>query len=598
MKAQHYGHVLLLCLISSAAQAATLEQIETANGSRWRMQNDRVEIFIDPARGARIDQFHDKAFDLPVIRNAIVQGLFVDHAAKQNWPGELWERVYKVKPLVRKGEEVVLQTTTIFEGKFRNTEFPKLTGLVLQKTFRLRDSEAGVRVEHVLRNPTEQALQIGLWVQNILQLGPNPKQNVAVRPARAGIYRFVMPEQPKGEGWSRYQDSIAAWHGVVDPATQHGVFFTQDWDYLDAHYNAGKAYTVEWFMAPVSIPPGGNWSTRSQMISRKIDPNVIIATPDYCISAALSEDERAIAWRVVGDKISIKGTLHEPRTGKSHSVNLELDNGSHVVKLPKAAEPPLFLEANIAAGDEKSAYVAEFFGGEHFPRNEPLPGYPPLFEVALPARHPVFPRPKQIVIHPSSGKRVLLATGVVRPSTQIGHALRDVGYEVVEVFEERTGKTTAITEFPSLYETILGFETIVLNNIDCKLLSAAQRQIFTDWLEAGGRLLVLGGSALASPNWENNPLKQWIPFTPTQTFTTRPKQLKGKVKGPDPVTTLMPDHAFAITWESGVWRPNATLDDNILIARHNRVLVCGLTSLGRTAPPAQLWQYLMQLLYE
>lgn len=587
----------VLVFANLPGQAARSRVETTRRGPRWVMENDRVRVEIDPARGARIDRFVDKAFGRSVVTDPDTQGLFIDHLAHQDWPGELWERAYEATPLHTAGPQVAVEFSTTIEGRFRDKEEPQSRGLVLRKTFRLRDGERGVRVEHNIENPTRTPKRFSLWVQNLQKLGPDPKENVAVRPAVAGVYRFKMLEQPRGESWSRYLDSTDAWTGVVDPVSGQGIIYFQDWDYLDAHYNAGKAFTVEWFMSPIILPPGKSWSTNSQMISRRMQKDVVGVSPDLWVGASLTKDESGIRFTIACTNprtpVGIEGTLHAPRDGKQFPLSLTLRTGRHVVPLPKGCRPPIFLCASVSPKRGPTLRVNEFLGGRHFPKNEPLPGYPPLFKVEPPERHPTFPRPDVIELNPAGTKRVLVVQGPLTLGMGIRQAVEASGYEVRSAYEVLTSKESAISGFPTLYDDLLAVGTIVFNNVDANLLSPIQRQLLDDYLRAGGSLMTVGGTATARVNWPSNPLRKLMTMEPHESFAPVLTTLKGRAKGDAAIVRLLPSRAFVAPWNPRHARIVASLGGCALIALENvgkgRVLALGLSGLGTPAPPGY-WQ--------
>lgn len=589
---------IVLLAVTAPVNAAELK-LEKVNGKeRWVLENDRVRIEIDPKRGARVSQFKDKAFKQPLVRDQVWQGIFVDHLAEQNWPGELWEREYTARPISEKGNEVAIEFSITVKGSFRNSAQPKSRGVVIHKTYRLKDGEAGLRVEYKLENPTDKPKQFSLWVQTIQHLGDNPKENVAVRPATAGVSRFKMPEQPAGEAWSRYLDSIAAWQAVVDPHSGQGIVYFQDWNYLDAHYNAGPAYTVEWFMVPISLPPNQSWSTKAQMISRKMRPDLIGVTPEFWIGASLTEDEKSIQFTMGSEKpdlrATLSGELHAPREGRKFSISVKLKPGKNIFKLPQNCKPPVFLDATVTPEAGSAVRVAEFFGGEHFPKNEPLPGYPPLYQVKQPEKKPQFPRPERIELAPTCAKNILLVRGVMTNGMNVMDILEKGNYEVSTSYEVYTGKEILVSDFPGLHEQILKYGIVVFNNVDAKLLSPAQKQILADYVrEAGGRVLVIAGTSMVKKNWADNPLHKLIAVEPYEGFAPLRTDLKATVGLGNELAELLPVNAYTVTWGTEKVEPVLKINGRILVGvlqvGKGKVLICGLTAMGIPVPE-DYWQ--------
>lgn len=585
--------VLMVGALLGTVHAATLKQHVVDGENRWIMENDQVRLEIAPQRGGRVSDFVDRKFPRSLVRTEH-QGLFCDIPAGQNWPGELRDKPYKATALQTDGQEVALRLRTDVTGEFRKNSLPLAQGVVLTKTYRLRDGESELHVEHQLANPTAKPRQFALWVQNVQHLGEQPQNNVALRPARAGVYRFVMPHQPRGEAWQRYMDSIAAWQGVVDPESGQGVFYFQDWDYLEAHYNAGKAFSVEWFMAPNSIPPGESWTTHSTMASREAGVDCIAAAPSFTLMASLSEDERSIAMRSVADgdnTVHVQGTLRSVLDGQTIGVEVDVPSDGLNLPLPENWTPPVFLEGVASLGDD-AVVMAEFFGGGSYPRNERLPGYPPMYQVVQPERHPVFHTPESFSLRPGSEKKILLVQGVMTPAMQVASQLESDGYSVTQAYEDFGQTTMGVTYFPPSYNAIAEYGTIVLNNIDTKLLSPLQQRMLDDYVrKAGGRLVVIAGTAQSRKNLDRNPLNRLISNKPFSQDGPKIGPVREIANGPEGWVVLLPESGCYVTWSSDAIQPLVTLEGGVLLAIEKvgtgQVVLCGLSGAGRST--ASYW---------
>ncbi len=566
------------------------------------MENDKVRIEIDPARGGRVSQFIDKAFPEPVIKMHS-QGLFVDHLTQQDWPGELWEKPYDVKIISNSGTEVALELSTVFDGKWKETIQPGSKGVLIKKTYRLADGECGLRVEHRLENPAGGTKQFSLWIQNIQQLGADPKNNMAVRPAKAGVYRFKMLEQAMGESWKRYKDSLEATFTVLDPVSGQALSFFQDWNDLDAHYCAGAAFTIEWFMMPVSIPPGGFCTTASQIISRKVSPDLCAISPELWAGASLNEMENAIKVTVGGDVAGkspeMKGVIHyrSATADRFERLNLEstlkftLKAGENIIPLPKGCVPPVFLAAEISAAGRKLA-VNEFLGGGKYPRNEPLPGYPPIWDVQMPEKNPQLIRPEELVFGNNAGTKALLVDGLMCLQMNVKAALEECGIGVDKAYPVSDTKESGLSGFPGAYDELMSRRLIVMNNVDFRLLSLPQRRMLQDYLVTGGGMIIFGGTATTLKSAEKNPLFPGE-VKPASDVVNTGVGIRKSIQSRTIDTALFPESGTCVFWGVPEKYAVATIDGkpviSVIEAGKGHIVYCGLSVMGETVP-ADYWQ--------
>ena len=591
--------VLACCLTVSSAE---LKKADGDKSAKWIMENDKVQIEIDPVRGGRVSQFRDKAFAEPAIKEH-TQGLFVDHLAQQDWPGELWEKPYEAKVISSSGTEVALELSTVFEGKWKDTLQPKAKGVLIKKTYRLADGECGLRVEHRLENPTGEAKQFSLWMQNIQQLGTYPKNNMAVRSAKAGVYRFKMMEQAMGESWKRYKDSLDASFTVLDPVSGQALSYFQDWDYLDGHYCAGPAFTIEWFMMPASIPPGKFWTTASQVISRKVSPDLCAVSPELWAGASLNDEENAIRVTIGGDAAvkspEMKGVVRYrsatadrfERLSLEYPVKFTLKAGENLISLPKGCVPPVFLTADITVSG-KTLSVNEFLGGGKYPRNEPLPGYPPIWDVQVPDKNPQLIRPKELKFEDAASAKALLANGMMCLQMNVTPALEACGMKVEKAYPVSDTKESGLNGFPGSYEEALSRRLIVMDNIDFRLLGTPQRRMLLDYLEAGGGMIIFGGTETTLKSTEKNPFFPGA-VKPASDSVNTGVGIRKSVSSKIIDASLFPESGTCVFWSGPDKSAVASVEGkpviSVIEAGKGRIVYCGLSVMGETVP-SDYWQ--------
>jgi hypothetical protein len=473
---------------------------------------------------------------------------------------------------------------------------------VLRKTYRLADGEQGLRVEHRIENPTSETKQFGLWVQNIQHVGADPKQNTTVRPVPAEMYRFKMPEQSFGEGWKRYLDSLAAWYAVLDPQSGQAIAYFQEWDFLESHYSAGPAYTMEWFMMPVSIPAGDSWSTASRMISRKVSSDLCAVSPELWAGASLTKRENAIRLTVGGSAaagtVEIEGTIFcraataggFERLDVEHPFKLSGKAGENEIPLPTGVAPPIGLSARIVGGGATLA-VHEYLGGADHPRNEPLPGYPPVWKAPMPDKEPQLPRPKSLAFDAAAADRAVVVHGPMTLGMNVVGTLASGGVDVAQAYVSTDFSEIGLRGFPGSYEEIMARRLIVLNNIDFRLMRPVERRLLQDYLEAGGGLLLLGGTATTSMSAERNPFFGSA-VVPASDAVGLDVGIRPSVRSSRIDAKLFPESAGCVFWDGPEAAVVATAAGRAIVAMADvgkgRVVYCGLTGMG-AIQPADYW---------
>lgn len=580
--------ITIVLFFSFSVSAAKISKKGSGEKERYTLENEKLYIEINALRGARVSHFQDKRFKKNIIQVEAHQGLFVDHLAQQDWPGELYERHYDAKIIKDSGKTVSISFSTTIVGEFKSKPQPESKGVVLEKIYTLNDGQTILHVEHILKNPTKTPRLFSLWVQNIQHIGNEPKKNFALRPAVAGIYRFVMPEQPFGEAWQQYRDSITGWQGVVDSESGQGIVYHQDFDFLDAHYNAGRAFTVEWFMTPMALPPGKTWSTKSSVTSFKTNQYMIGATRKYWLGAKWDKDIRKIIFSAGGEApVCLSGNIVGAKDKKRYPLNITLKAGETSYQLPKGCKPPVFIDGFSYTESEKNKKlrIAEFIGGEHFQRNEPLPGYPPLYQISQPEKKPVFPKPDKIELAPGSQKRILLVNGMFTCGMDLTSVLKNQQYKVSESYESITGKENQLIGFPSLHSGLLKYGTIIFNNANAKLLNPAQRQVISDYLKCGGTIVIIGGTASVQKNWDKNPLAELSGIKPVNVFTPTRINFSGNQ---NTLSAKLPKTGYAVTWQDSGMTPLAKVGNNVLIGSKKvgkgKLVVCGVAGMGQVEP--------------
>lgn len=584
----------MLSMFFSDAQAeVVLKKISTPNGKRWLMENSRMRLEINPEKGGRVSSFIDKQFDGDAIKDFRQQGLFCDHFDGQGWPGELWDAVYDVKELPAQGNEKRLEMRTVFKDKSTRYKLPESSGVVIVKTYCMKDDTPGIDVLYRLENPTKTQRSFKLWIQNVLQLGKNYKEtNLAIRPYSTGVERFIMPKQPHGWSWKNWPEMTAAWTGVMDTETGQGVFFIPDYDYLYAHYNAGPAYTVEWFMMKLFIQPGKSWETKVKMLCGKVDSDLVGINEEFWVGASLSKDEKTIALNIVSasdktDEFSVKGIIRGLQTQRNYPLEMEnLKTGKLEIKLPKGCFLPVFISADISDG-VSSVHVEEYLGGGTFPVNESYVGGPPFYRATPAVKHSKFQTPEKMELSMESSGRVLLVNGSLTDNMNITGSLQSDKLIVDNSYEFLGGFSSGFHEFPTSYKNMLSYGSVILNNANTMLLSAFQKSLIEEYVKAGGHLIVLSGTSTMNSKWEQTVIFKLSKCTPTNGERIHFMDLIG-TKGDSPLISLLPQKCYGSTWAKGTGKTIVTVDGKPFVSSYSvgkgMITFCGISGMGETVP--------------
>ena len=125
--------LVLPLLLGYAHGGVTLNEVKVNGKTAYRLANERVVLVIDPARGGAVTSYKDKrGGDVELVHD---YGLCLDHFQAQPWPGELLGAVYQAKIIERSANKCAIQLSYRTKGSWRDVAYPKLKGLLLEKTY-------------------------------------------------------------------------------------------------------------------------------------------------------------------------------------------------------------------------------------------------------------------------------------------------------------------------------------------------------------------------------------------------------------------------------------------------------------------------------
>ena len=146
---------------------------ESANGGTvYRLQNYRVNLLIDPARGGAVVSYKDKlGGNIELIQQAKYGGLCQDHFQAQPWPGELLEVPYVASVIKESSEECVVQVSRESSGTFLGEHYPSLEGVLLEKQYSLKAGSPALECRVKLTASAKNPSTLAYWSQNVFWAG-------------------------------------------------------------------------------------------------------------------------------------------------------------------------------------------------------------------------------------------------------------------------------------------------------------------------------------------------------------------------------------------------------------------------------------------
>jgi hypothetical protein len=119
---------------------------------------------------------------------------------------------------------------------------PDLVGLVVSKTVWLNADNDAIVVDQEIRNPTAESRAVAPYIQHNLNLGGRRYMNSWYLPSGQGMVVHLQPDAEGGKtiGPDWVLDPTAGWMTVRDRATDRGLLFAFDYNYLQKLYTCGS----------------------------------------------------------------------------------------------------------------------------------------------------------------------------------------------------------------------------------------------------------------------------------------------------------------------------------------------------------------------
>lgn len=505
------------------------------------MENDFWKLAIDPANGGAIRSFIDKKIE--PARDWIYPGdggLLMDMIWQQRHPGELQKEKYEYKIVEQTPEKAVIELWR----SFAKEPYP---GLRLLKIPTLTAESAAINVETVLDNRTDQQVFPGLWIQNRMWPGGDPKSvPVAVRPSYMGI-RMAYWDDQRTTGSEFIRRPVAGWTLLFDRGSGAGMLWLTDFNYVQQFYNSLTNYTMETFFDRVLIKPGGKWSVKSTLLPLKDVENFFYADTQVFATGSSRGDEITFSFRPVDAPVkNATVTVIAEKSDKTEKLaeqtfelsDIRADAPADVtIKVPGSTQSPVVvtLKVETSAG-KKSLEFMHYADRTYYSMQDSAVS----FRTAIPKKSkPELMEERHVTLQKSDHLRVLHCIGVWADMNRINEALGEIDsrVEVKETFLKISPLGPELSWQPVLVDDLLGYDLVVMNNVGAETLGDAGEIAVENYVKAGGKLLVCGGLySLGNSRWNEGvlagvtPVEVGGPFDVRQFKSFRP--LKGRDASP------------------------------------------------------------------
>jgi uncharacterized membrane protein len=546
----------LACLAQGPDAGQALQSSrETRQGQTFlTIENPFLALTFDPARGGRCNRFVFKDTGEQLIGTADVCGMFLDHWAKYAWPSGLMWLPYEAS-LVGDGKArlgIRLQITVPPKGGGKGggdragslelPTSPDLIGLVVSKTVWMNADNDVILVEQEIRNPTAESRAVAPYIQHNLTLGGSAYKDNWYMPSGHGVVVRLNADaegdQTIGPDW--VPDPTAGWMAVRDRATDRGLLFAFDYNYVQKIYTCGS--TAEWFMESVPVGPGKSFAFQylikpvrgfrdfvygSRRVVADIRPDEagprVHVTHEIAATQAPLKDVR-IAFTVTGWK-SKQAIADKEFT----LTELGFDRAVQEFDFePGALADGVVIRAVVRAAGEEERYEYYYAGdqAEYESRHNyfatkggALAGAQgDAYFVKPPRKQKALDKPDfaQVAQPDPARCRVLVVFGLYTHILNLDDALagwKSRGGAAPE-FTWANCPPNAIETFPGSYDELFAYDAVVLSDVNFKAIGATGFEMLCDYAEQGGRLLVTGGPyALGNGEFEETRFLEVLPVT-------------------------------------------------------------------------------------
>jgi len=502
---------LILCVLAISTQSVRADVTARVEADHIVMQNESLRIAIDPKVGGRIVEYVFKPFGeenlcFPAENNG---GMLMDMFWQHGWPGELLKNPYEYEIVKAGPDEAVVRVWRVSTGEAKGKMIQDVAGIRVQRTIRLRRGERALRCNVSLINTQDVGKLVGYWIQNNFYLLGDRKNNQWYRPTRHGV-DLISTEKPSSHYWYFVEGPTAGWVGVANRELNGGLMLLMDYNDLWKHYNNMAAVTTEWFYDRVAIPPSKAWQTDVTIIPTPglsgyaFGSEHLIAQMDLEKTAGgMKVSHRLTAGSTGLKDVTITTHAHGARqpweTSKITKQIKVVDSSVQAIDVDLAGveSDPVIVQVEVIGttpqGESITLRYGDYFGGAAG-KNIDLITLGPLYAFERPAKQKVFLKPDKIIKTVNDHLRVLFVRGLWHEYSGVDEALAKVPeVEVINSWYTESGTGSSLLNFPPGYETLMGYDVVVLANIDGGALGGVGQEMLVDFVNAGGGLLIIGG---------------------------------------------------------------------------------------------------------
>ncbi len=505
-------------LISNAA--VSLKEKKVNGKTEFDISTARFNLTISPARGGAITAFEDKLDMKQLIIQKRFNGLFVDHFQCQPWPGEAMETPYSCKVVKNTPQEVILELTYTFAGKFRIIAYPQIAGVKLVKQFIIKAGHPGVICKVTVNATPNKSMVYGYWQQNIFQAGGSYDEmlDFSFRPSVRGVIKSAHEQTGAlGGGDEFIKDFNDGWSAKIDFNTKSGLVFMSEYNELKTLYDSVGNATLEMMYRTTYLPAGASQTYTTYMVPIMGVENVMSANENIIISGETKGDNG-------NGKISLSAlrsynNLKKPVTVEIKGFSVEdpekiVDVGSvsfsgltdrpqtKSINFKGIGKDPLvfkykikYQDQGLASADFESFHVGTYKWGKNIKTDMSTPVY---VAKSRPKKIKLL-KPANLVLRNTPFNQVWFIDGLLDDKYRVSGAMRhaellryqaqrDVSYVKYEV-----AFGYSLSYFPYDYEKLLGYDLIVFGGMNADGLGLVGREMLADFMKAGGSMIVLGG---------------------------------------------------------------------------------------------------------
>ena len=520
-KAIAVGVLLAIAGAVAASAAVTLKE-ETVDGKpAYRLENYRVSLVITPSRGGAVTSYKDRlGGDVELIPPGARNGLAMDHFQCQPWPGELLDAGYEGRIVKQAPDECAVAVTYRVPGRWEATEYPKLAGVLLEKTYTLRDRSPALEVKVKLTAPPKSSTLVDYWLQNVFFAGGqfDFDSDVSFRPSTRG----VRAKSDRKNGFTGPEDFLRdfsdGWVALLDTKARSGLVVLSDYNDLRFLYVCGSSRTLEPMFEVAYLPAGASREYAVSIVPVAGLDNVVAATADYVAGYRMQSDNKGSG----SVELAVVRSARDVRELAVDVSVLNVDVTGRVAKAGTAAFGPLgdapqtgrvaFAGAGpdplVVRGESKATPTAggaathrfeDYFNGAYqWGENLQTDMATPRYRGVRPPRELRLNRPADLRVSQPWEMRMWYIESLLDDCYGVTEAVRLTKGAEAKPGWDRAFVSSSIfgdklSSFPYDYGDLLGYAYVVLGGVRQDGLGEIGVEMLCDYLKAGGGMVVLGG---------------------------------------------------------------------------------------------------------